>query len=170
MDVRAPLISQYLAALEMLKQSVQACPDELWFDPGDVNKFSQVAYHALYYTHFYLQESEAAFKRYPGHRDDYRLAGGGEPEPHQIASKAFILDYLSFCEQEVANKIATLDLTAPGGFDWLALDKYELLLYTLRHLMFHVGELDDRLGQRAGVEMDWVDSGELTPKDQEELR
>lgn len=164
MDVRQALISQYLAALEMLKQSIEACPAELWFDPKDTNKFSQVAYHALYWTHAYLQENNAAFQPDPRHRDDYRLAGGDQPEPHQIASKELVLDYLAFCQQESARKIATLDLDAASGFEWLALNKYEHLLYNLRHIMYHVGELDFRLGASVGIEMDWVDSGELAPK------
>ena len=58
MDIPAILISQYLASLEMLKQSITLCPDALWDAAGDKNKSWQTAYHALFFTHLYLGESE----------------------------------------------------------------------------------------------------------------
>jgi hypothetical protein len=51
MDIRKGIRSQYLAALEMLKEVTFACPASQWNQPDDLNKFWQVAYHALFYTH-----------------------------------------------------------------------------------------------------------------------
>ncbi len=156
MDFRAIIISQYLAALEMLKQAILACPEALWFDPNDHNKFSQIAYHALYWTHAYMNESEQMFQPWSGHRDEYRLAGGGVAGPIAPASKALILEYLAFCQQQVAEKIPTMDLDAPSGFEWVPMSKFELLLYSLRHIQHHAAELMERLWARAGIELDWV--------------
>ncbi len=62
MDTQKIIQSQYLAALEMLKQAVVKCPDPLWNAAEDGNKFWHVAYHALFYTHLYLQDTEKDFK------------------------------------------------------------------------------------------------------------
>jgi hypothetical protein len=53
MDIRETIISQYHSALEMLEQTIVACPEGLWHSPGDGNKFWQGAYrsHAQRMTH-----------------------------------------------------------------------------------------------------------------------
>ncbi len=75
MDMRKAVNSQFLAALAMLEQTIQRCPPDLWVDPQAKDQFWQIAYHALFYTHLYLQESEAAFRPWPKHRKDYHLLG-----------------------------------------------------------------------------------------------
>ncbi len=52
--------SHYQAALEMLKQMIAKCPDSLWNSPADKTRFCHMAYHTLFYTHLYLQDSEQA--------------------------------------------------------------------------------------------------------------
>jgi hypothetical protein len=49
-----------------------------------------------------------------------------------------------------------LDPEAESGFYWLPMNKLELQIYNIRHLQQHTGELMERLGSRAGVEVDWV--------------
>jgi hypothetical protein len=49
-----------------------------------------------------------------------------------------------------------VDLEAASGFFWLPFDKLELQFYTIRHIQQHTGELMERLGTRANVEIDWV--------------
>lgn len=39
MDYPTIIISQYLAALEMLKQTVALCPDSIWNSSVDKSKF-----------------------------------------------------------------------------------------------------------------------------------
>ncbi len=39
MDTKAAITSQFLAALEMMKQVVTKCPDDLWHNPTHTNKF-----------------------------------------------------------------------------------------------------------------------------------
>ena len=71
MDVHAAIRSQYLAALEMLKLSIVNCPQPMWDDPADRNRFWYVAYHALFFTHVYLQDKdEEGFEPRPGLPDD----------------------------------------------------------------------------------------------------
>jgi len=62
------LKSQYHAALAMLRNAVAKCPDELWYDATPTNAFWQVAYHTMFFAHFYLQPNEAAFRPWQEHR------------------------------------------------------------------------------------------------------
>ena len=67
MEVKDVIRSQYLASLAMLKQAIIKCPQSLWNDPRDKDKFWFKAYHAIYYAHLYLQVSRAEFVRWEKH-------------------------------------------------------------------------------------------------------
>jgi hypothetical protein len=162
MNIPDVIISQYQAALEMLKQAITKCPDALWDNPGDKTRFWHIAYHALFYTHLYLQDTEPDFTPWSKHRPEYQFLGQTPWPPHlppQIGepfSQETELEYLAFCQAQVAERVPQLDLHAASGFDWLPFSKLELQFYTLRHLQQHTGELMERLGTRAGVDVDWV--------------
>lgn len=156
MAERTILLSQYRAALEMLRQAIAKCPDGLWNSGDGRAPFWQVAYHALFYTHLYLQDSVQAFVPWAKHRQEYQLGDGAQPAPAP-PDKASVLEYLAFCEQQAADKLAGVNLDAASGFEWLPFSKLELQLYTIRHIQQHVGELMERLGSQ-GIMCDWVGS------------
>jgi hypothetical protein len=162
MDDSKVIVSQYLAALEMLRQTITKCPDSIWNDPSDKTKFWHIAYHSLFYTHLYLQDSEQTFTPWSKHRQDCQYLGQvpGRPdwrpqfdEPYE---KETVLEYLAFCQQHVADRVPQLSLEAASGFDWLPFGKLELQFYNIRHLQQHTGELMERLGTRANLELPWV--------------
>lgn len=171
MDVATVIASQYNAALEMLHQAVVRCPDALWDDPADKTKFWHIAYHALFYTHLYLQDSEQSFTPWPGFRDEYHFMGPIPWEDNRLPNigaaydRASILEFLAFCRQQVTDRAPLLDMSGPSGFSWLPFGKLELQIYSIRHLQQHAGELMERLGGRAGVDVDWVGAwgGERQP-------
>lgn len=145
MDYTTSISAQYLAALEMLKQTINLCPDAMWDYPADKSKVWFIAHHVLFYTHLYLQDTEKDFKPWPGEKP--------EGEPYKQAE---VLDYLAFCQQQVAEKAPHLNLEAASGFHWLPFNKLELQIYNIRHVQQHAGELMERLGTRAGIVFDWV--------------
>ena len=157
MDFRETIISQYQAALEMLKQAILTCPEALWHNPDDRTSFWQIAYHALFYTHLYVQESEQAFSFWSGHREEYRFEKQAYPPLAEPPTKAIVLEYLAFCQHQVVEKVSATVLDAASGFHWLHFTKFELQLYSIRHIQQHVGELMERLGANA-MEIDWVGS------------
>ncbi len=162
MNLREVFISQYLAALEMLKETITRCPESIWNSPDDRMKFWNIAYHALFYTHLYLEDSEESFKPWHKHIHEYQFLGQVPWEPHRppkIGSpydRETVLEYLAFCQQVVGERITKVNLEAESGFSWLPFTRLELLIYTLRHLQQHTGELMERLGTRTGVELPWV--------------
>jgi hypothetical protein len=162
MKTKAVITSQYMAALEMLAQAITQCPQEFWADPVDQNQFWHVAYHALFYTHLYLQPTVDDFRPWEKH-----LAGlqsfdklselSGEDEENELPlSKGDLLAYLDFCRQVVRERVSDTNLKAESGFDWIPFDKLQLQFYNIRHIQHHTGELYERLGTRAGIEVRWV--------------
>lgn len=160
MDIRSILQSQFHASLDMFERAVVDCPDELWGRDTDTNRTWQLAYHTLFFVHLYLQPTEADFVPREGHRDRYVDMGGdleGDDEPlGDPVSKASVLEYLTFCRQELDRRIASVDLAAESGFSWLPMTKLELQIYSIRHVMQHTGELFERRAASDGVELPWV--------------
>lgn len=161
-DTRATLRSQYGAALAMLRQAVVDCPERLWLGGDRACPFWQVAYHALFYTHLYLQDSEADFQPWPRQRGEAQYLGerpwlpGEPPELGEPYSRDEILQYLELCRAEAAVRCSTVDLGAPSGFEWLPFGKLELQIYNIRHIQQHASELMSRLQDDAGIEGVWV--------------
>jgi hypothetical protein len=163
MEIKDILQSQYLATLEMLKNAIHGCPEEMWTDPKPKNKFWHIAYHAIFYTHLYLQTAEKDFKAWEKHRDPYQFMGPLPWPPHDLPEigepyiRDEILEYLGYCKEQVSESIPKLDLDSDeSGFYWLPFSKLELQFYNIRHLQLHTGELCERLGTVAGVDVDWI--------------
>jgi hypothetical protein len=158
--------SQYQAALEMLKQAIIQCPEDLWADSQARNQFWQIAYHALFYTHLYLQPAEQDFSPWELHYDGahrFTPIQAGEGNMGRVIKKEELLGYLEFCQQEIDAKVAGLNLEADSGFSWIPFNKHELQYYNIRHLQHHTGELSERLGTLAGIDINWVG---MMPTDQ----
>jgi len=160
-DLYETLMKQYLAPLEMLKQSIDKCPESLWYSEDYTNRFWHIAYHVLFYTHFYLHPSEADFVPWASHRPNINFLGP-LPPPHDQPkidppySKKEVLEYHKVCRSEVGARVKSLDFEAPSGFDWVPLNKLELQFYNIRHLQHHTGQLAARLRDVAGIGVSWV--------------
>jgi DinB superfamily len=162
LNIHDVLRSQYRAALEMLFEAITKCPESLWLATEYPNKFWHVAYHALFFTHLYLQTSEAEFRRWAKHRPNYQFLGSipwppyDRPKIEAPYSKAEILEYHGVCGGEIEERVRTLDFDLPSGFSWLRFSKLELHIYSIRHLQHHAGQLTDRLRTANGIGVAWV--------------
>jgi hypothetical protein len=163
MEIKEVIQSQYLASLEMLKNAITNCPDRMWIDPEPKNQFWHIAFHAIFYTHLYLQPTEKDFVPWENHRDEYEFMGTLPWPPHnppnigEPYTKDEVLEYLGLCKEQVNETLPKLDLEGDeSGFFWLPFGKMELQFYNIRHLQLHTGELCERLGTTAGVDVDWV--------------
>lgn len=158
MGVKDTIKSQYLASLEMLKGAIENCPESLWGNPEYNNPFWHTAYHALFYCHLYLQRSEEDFVPWEKNKDEYRSLGssGEESEFSDPYSKEEILAYHELCCEQVEEQVASLDLEAESGFSWLPFDKLQIQFYNIRHIQHHTGELFERLGAYADIELNWI--------------
>jgi hypothetical protein len=164
--LRRILKSQYHASLAMLKETIEQCPEELWFSNEHKNCCWQVSYHALFFAHLYLQPNEAAFQPFE-HPDGIFLA---EDDPPQWAagqrripapySKKQVLSYCDFCDHNVDHWVDALNLhSADCGFNWYDVSKLEHQFVSIRHIQHHQAQLADRLRFKADVGIRWHGSG-----------
>jgi len=143
-DVRSVLKSQYHAALAMLRDAIEQCPDAEWLSRDHKNAFWQVAYHVLFFAHLYLQQNETTFVLWSQHHGD---DDGTRGEPY---SKAQVLEYWSFVDHAVDGAVELLDLESPeSGFSWYTMSKLEHQLVNIRHVQHHSAQLADRLRSAA---------------------
>jgi hypothetical protein len=155
MTIKKSIQSQYHAALMMLKSAIEKCPEKLWAEDDYVNPFWHVAYHVLFYTHFYLSPNSKDFIPWEQHRDEITSL---EPSVKEIQPyhKEAILNYLDLCLEQVEAQVSAMDLDAESGFNWLPFNKLELQFYNIRHIQQHTGELCERLGAHGEIEVGWV--------------
>jgi hypothetical protein len=167
--IKKAVKSQYEASLIMLKQAVMACPPSLWNEHKSKNQFWHIAYHALFYAHLYLQDSEKAFIPWNKHKNESQFLGSSpgkkdaNPAKLEPYRKEEILEYADICLQEVDRKIPELEVEAPSGFHWLHFNKLELHLYNIRHIQHHAGTLADRLRSGTNVGVKWVSASPENP-------
>lgn len=152
MNTKQVIRSQYLATLDMLKQVIVHCPEALWNAPGKQEEFWKKSYHALFYAHLYLQNTDKDFVPWEKHR---------EPENSEPFTKVEVLEYLSFVEKQVQDHVPETDFEAESGFHWLPFNKMELQFYNIRHIQQHTGELYERLGTHEDIELHWVSTRNL---------
>jgi hypothetical protein len=167
--LRQALERQYHAALAMLREAIEECPDDVWLDDGRTNAFWQIAYHALYFTHLYLQPGLDDFVPWEGHQGEVQhedgIAGPADPDsPLPLTpvpyGRADVLAYWSVVDGMVGLAVDALDLESPdSGFYWYPIPKLEHQLVNLRHLQHHAAQLADRLRNQAGRGVRWVPSG-----------
>ena len=166
-SIRTVLKSQYHAALAMLRQAIEECPDDLWLGSQHRNAYWQIAYHALFFAHFYLMPEEAAFRPWKGHQGDVQNPDGLAPEDEDVSSslpliptpyaRAEVLAYWRICDDMVDDAVDALDLESPNsGFGWYHMSKLEHQLVNLRHIQHHAGQLADRLRAATDTGIRWV--------------
>ena len=144
--------------LEMLGQTINACPDELWDARDKGPPFWQYAYHALAGVDFWLSDSPKTFA-FPSFHTREALIESGET-PAGALSRQQIEAYL---EQVTAKSWALLDRLTPAtllqetefaGRPWTTADR---ILVQIRHVQHHVGQLNAALkGAVGGAPPGWV--------------
>jgi len=173
MDIRAALKDQYHASLAMLGQCVELCPADLWVANDDAvfdgdreirRAFWRIAFHAAFFTQYYLGQDGSSFRPWPDRRDDLaRLwEAPDEVEPYEMhpsippCSPAEILGYIAFVDSLVDSTVDGLDLDrqASGFSVDSRMPKLNHQILNIRHVMSHVGQLSELLMAR-GIDIDW---------------
>jgi hypothetical protein len=164
--VRAALKSQYHAALAMLRQAIELCPDAVWAAKDHRNAPWQIAYHTLFFAHLYSEIDEHAFRPWIHHVADVQVPDGipGPPDPESplplIADpypKAQVLEYCDFCAARIDGAVDAMDVFAPeSGFSWYPIPKLEHQILNVRHIQHGAAQLADRVRAAADEGVDWV--------------
>ena len=128
------------------------------------NAFWHIAYHTLFFTHFYLQKDHESLTPWEKAREDYQCLGRVPWPPHyepkidQPYTRAEILEYWDLCDKMVGTAVDKLDLASSDcGFPWYhPMGKFEHQLNNIRHIQHHTAVLADRLRRAADMGVDWV--------------
>lgn len=156
MDIRESLKGQYHAALTMLRECVEKCPEDLWLAGTHPRNTWRIAFHATYFTHLYLGKDQKSFVKWK--KGKVRTADlWGNPPAVPPYSRAEVLDYIDLVVGLVDSSLDAMDLDAtPCGFSYYpALPKLDHQILNIRHLGGHVGQLSELLMAR-GVYVTWV--------------
>jgi uncharacterized damage-inducible protein DinB len=140
------VLSQFEAALWMLRDCIEKCPHEHWSGPTSriaKYEFWHVVHHTLSCADGYLSRDEHEFVPRP----EFHPAGVSDIEneyPSRMFKKAEMLDYLMVCLRKLREAIpmeTEQSLRGPSGFSWVKVSRAELHLYNIRHVMHHTGML-----------------------------
>lgn len=155
---------QFGAAIDMLENTLFACPDELWRERLWVDveipesaEFWYVVYHTLFWLDLYLSGTREGFTP-PApftldELDPARLL------PERPYTKEELQSYLDHCRHKGQTTFAALTDEQAGqrtGFPWVEDSFAELQLYNMRHVQEHVGQLNMLLGQKTDSTPGWV--------------
>jgi hypothetical protein len=149
------LWSRFGAALEMLAESIQTCPKDVW-EGNQV--FSFQAYHTLFFLDYYLSTNPVGFAP----PSEFSYSEFDEEPEIVIFSQALLLKYLDSCRQKAQTLIVDLDEQLASQ-RWINESKtmdyslFEILLYNLRHVQHHVGQLNLLLRQHIDHAPEWIE-------------
>ena len=149
--------SQFGAAMDMLGNALEACPDELWGDGTRQPEFWYVAFHTLFFLDLYSYGSVDGFAPPPPFSLSEMDPAGAFPE--RVYTKDELRAYLERCRWRVRSAIAALteeNARERAVFDWLEIGVGELLLYNMRHVQHHTAQLNLLLRQQTDSAPRWV--------------
>jgi hypothetical protein len=166
-DTFKELISnQYEAALCTLNACVDSCPETAWNGAVVNSKFCQVVFHTLFYTDYYLGQSEEPFRQQPFHREHSRVFRDYEELEDRRAvllyDRAWIKSYLEHCRKkalEVVLAETVESLNARAGFARRMICRAELHVCNIRHIQHHAAQLSMRLRINSQQDVPWFGSG-----------
>lgn len=160
------------AAIDMLKNEVALCPDELW---QNEKKFFYMAYHTAIFLDYYLAQPVKDFKPALPYTiiDASKLPAGAIDDviPDRFYTRQEVIEYLNLARVK-CKKLITLSSSDKLMQRWIEDDEInlhglcpsivenytilEILFYNFRHVQHHVAQLNFILRQNIDKVVDWV--------------
>ncbi len=148
---------QFGASIDMLENAMRACPEDLWGDRSQRPEFWYVVFHTLFFLDLYLSDSDAGFSPPAPFTLDELDERGLLPE--RAYAKQELQKYLEHGREKCRVTIAAMSQERANrrcGFDWLDISVEESLLYNMRHVQHHAGQLNLILRQKIDSAPRWV--------------
>ena len=146
--------NQFGASIDALENAIKMCPESVW---DNEHKFWYNAYHCLFFLDYYLTLEPANFAP----PSPFSLSEFGDQMPERTYTKDEVLVYLQFCREKCRSLIAGLtDEIAKSH--WVNESKAmdypvpEILLYNMRHVQHHAGQLSMILRQEINDAPKWI--------------
>jgi hypothetical protein len=154
---KSALWSQLGAAIDMLENAIDACPEELWGDRSRYPEFWYVVYHTLFFLDYYLSDSVDDFvPPAPFNLDELDPAG---VMPERVYTREEMRGYLHHGRAKARSVVESLTderAREPRRFSSQDSTLLELLLGNLRHVQHHAAQLNLILRQTVDSVPRWV--------------
>lgn len=150
--------SQFGAAIDMLENSIEACPENIWNDnPREFTSYWYMVSHTLFWLDLYLSGTLENFTpQAPFGLEELDPAG---VIPERIFTKEELLNYVTHCREKCRSVIKNLteeNASRICKFGSLELSFAELLLDNMRHVQHHTAQLNLLLRQKIDDAPRWV--------------
>jgi hypothetical protein len=157
---RSAIRRQFRAAIDMLGNAMEACPDSAW--SGEAPRaFWYLAFHTLIFLDLYLSDAGESEFHPPPPFGLTELEPGFVP-PERVYGKEELLGYLEHCRKKLDAVLAGMTeawATDPCPFPYRDMSNGELLLYNMRHVQHHAAQLNMLLRQATDSAPRWVSKG-----------
>ncbi|MBC7614747.1 MAG: DinB family protein [Pedobacter sp.] len=145
---------QFGAAILMLENAINACPDHLW---DSESQFWCKSYHTLFYLDYYSSTEPENFRPpAPFTLSEFDSSG---ILPERVYSKVELINYLQFARQKCYQLITGLtNKIAEHRFINVARDysMLEIIVYNMRHVQHHTAQLSLLLKQGECESPGWI--------------
>lgn len=155
--VKETVWDQFGAAIDMLENAMEACPDHLWSDTTRNPQFWYLAFHTLWWLDYYLTEDPETFRPpAPYTLDELDPA---DVRPERPYTKDELRVYLAHGRVKCRATIAALteeQATRLHKFGKRQHSVLNLHLYNARHVQHHAAQLNLILRQVIDAAPRWV--------------
>jgi hypothetical protein len=160
---KTSLFKQFGAAIDMLENALNKCPDELWEKimweddtmPVGSSAFWNIAYHTLFWFDLYLSGTVDGFAPPAPFTLDELEVG----KVTRVFTRTELQNYLAHDRKKCLETISALtdeEAQKVCRFGWGELPFVELLLDNMRHVQEHAAQLNMFLGQNNHLASHWV--------------
>jgi len=152
-ELKEMLWKQFGAVLDMLESSILVCRESFW----DKKNFWYSVYHTIFWLDFYSSTEPDTFSP----PEPFTLSEF-DPEgilPERVYLKEELLHYLEYSRKKVFFLIDGLnEETSKERFitKMKNYNRIEMIIYSMRHVQHHVGQLNLLLRQNEDVTGIWV--------------
>ena len=156
-NLKTIIWQQFGASIDMLENAMLACPEVLWGDRSQRPEFWYVVLHTLFFLDLYLSASDVCFSPPAPFTLDEMDERGILPD--RVYTKEELQMYLNHGREKCRTTIAAMTEEMGKnrcGFSWLDVSGAEVLLYNMRHIQHHAGQLNLILRQKVDATPQWV--------------
>lgn len=155
--LKQSLWEQFGAAIDMLDNSIQTCPEDLWSGPELFPPPWMLVHHTIFWLDLYLHGAVEGFKPPAPYGLEELDPSGIFPET--VYSQEQLTEYLQYCREKCRNIIAELDDGSAARicrFPWGDSSYFGLLIYNLRHVQHGAAQINLMLRQAIDKAGRWV--------------
>lgn len=148
--IGSALAEQFERGFAMLGENIGALSDEQWLSE-DLKVPARWAYHAI--------RASSSYNRATMEEPFPQLECNWEGEVGQLPSREETLNYLETVRCGIHDRLLSMPagwFSEPTAFGWTGKDRLGQFVYSLRHLLYHSGEVSMALRMSGAEETAWA--------------